>query len=125
MYPSEGGKQASPQDLWSARHDALGVRLQGALAVVAGAVIGGLVFTGHWYVAFGLVFVPPAAVALRRYRLAIVAVWLLGAPFVIVRDDDSAHPLFWLIHRGLPLVAVVVIVLGLLFGARRTLSGLG
>lgn len=126
MFRSEEGKQASAQTLWaSARHRTLRVPLQGAVAVVAGAVIGGLVFMGYWYVALGLVFVLPAAMALGRYRLAIVAIWLLVAPFVIVREDGSAHPLFWLIHRGLPLAAAVVVALGFVLGARRISSKLG
>jgi O-antigen ligase len=124
IRPSPGGERAVVEARWTRRR-ALGILLRGALAVVAGALIGGLVFRGYWYIVVGLVVVFPAAAALRQYRLAIVAVWLLGAPFVIVRESGSVGPLFWLIHRGLPVASVVVVAVSIFLGLRRTSFRLG
>jgi O-antigen ligase len=87
--------------------------------LLAGAVIGRFIAAGQWYVALGLILLVPGVVLLHRYRLAVVAIWLLAAPFVIETDSGAVRKLFWVVHRGLPVAAVLLIGLGILSEARR------
>ena len=67
----------------------------------------------------------PGVALLYRYRLAVVAIWLLAAPFVIETDSSAIRKLFWVVHRGLPVAALIVIGLGVLSNARRRPLRLG
>jgi O-antigen ligase len=93
--------------------------------VLAGAAIGRFIAAGQWYVALGLILLIPGVMLLHRYRLAVVAIWLLAAPFVIETNSGAVRKLFWVVHRGLPVAAVIVIGLGILSNARRRPLRLG
>jgi O-antigen ligase len=101
------------------------VTLLTAGGILAGAVIGRFIAAGQWYVALGLILLVPGVMLLHRYRLAVIAIWLLAAPFVIETDSGAVRKLFWVLHRGLPLAAVIVIGLGILSDARRRRIRLG
>jgi O-antigen ligase len=81
-------------------------------AVLGGAAVAYLVAGGLWYLALALLLSVPALVLVLRYPLATIAVWLLVTPFVSVTDVPAMRQVFWLVHRGLPVAAVLVIVLG-------------
>jgi O-antigen ligase len=100
------------------------VLLAGA-GVLSGAIIGRFLAEGQWYVAVGLIMLVPGVALLYRYRLAVVAIWLLAAPFVIETDSSAIRKLFWVVHRGLPVAALIVIGLGVLSNARRRPLRLG
>jgi O-Antigen ligase len=93
--------------------------------VLAGAIIGRFLSTGQWYVPVGLMLLAPGVALLHRYRLAVVAVWLIAAPFVVETDSATIRKLFWVVHRGLPVAAAIVICMGLLTGVRRRALRLG
>jgi O-antigen ligase len=103
----------------------LRVAVLAGCAVLAGAAIGGLVTVGRWYAPLGLIVGLLGVSLLRRYRLAVITVWLLVAPFVVETDSTLLRKLFWLIHRGLPVAVLGVTVLGILVGDRRRSSRLG
>ncbi|HEX6230472.1 MAG TPA: O-antigen ligase family protein [Actinomycetota bacterium] len=98
----------------------------GSAAILGGAAVAYLVAGGLWYLALGLVLLVPALVLVLRHPLATIAVWLFVTPFVSVTDVPSVRQVFWLVHRGLPLVTLLVIVLGAISGAAdRRLPRLG
>jgi O-antigen ligase len=115
-------QRADPVIRWPSLPEFLRGGALATLVIIFAAVIGRVVATGRWYVALGLVLILPAVAIFRRYRLAILAIWLLVAPFVVETNDASVRKLFWLVHRGLPLAAVLVIGLGYLLGSHRRTS---
>jgi O-antigen ligase len=82
------------------------------VAVLSGAAVAYLVAGGLWYLALAVVLAVPALVLILRHPLATVAVWLVVTPFVSVTDAASLRQVFWVVHRGLPVAALLVIVLG-------------
>jgi O-antigen ligase len=58
----------------------------------------------------------PIAAALYRRPIAVVALWILLAPLVMVVDESSARRVFWLVHRMLPLAGLGAILLGPVLG---------
>jgi O-antigen ligase len=58
----------------------------------------------------------PIAAALYRRPIAVVALWILLAPLVMLVDDTSARRVFWLVHRMLPLAALGATLLGPVLG---------
>jgi O-antigen ligase len=58
----------------------------------------------------------PIAAALYRRPIAVVALWIMLAPLVMVVDDTSARRVFWLVHRMLPLAALAATLLGPVLG---------
>ena len=95
-------------------------------ALLASAATAFLVASGFWYVALALLLIVPGFVVLHRYPLAIVTVWLVLTPFVVETSNDHVRKLFWLVHRGLPVLTLVVVLVGSVIGTRsRALPKLG
>jgi O-antigen ligase len=95
-------------------------------AVLAGGAVAYLVSSGRWYLALGLLLMPPALILLHRYPLAALTMWLLVAPLVVETDSTSVRKVFWVIHRALPVVTVAIIMLSSMLGIRaRRLPTLG
>ena len=91
-----------------------------ALAVViamTGVTMGYLVAAGVWYVALALVLLLPGFVVLHRVPLAAVALWLLLAPYLLQTDGVPRYG-YWIVHRALPVVALVVLVASRSLGLR-------
>lgn len=89
------------------------------LAAAAGVVAAYLVGSGYWYLALGAVLAVPGWILLHRHPMAVITVWLVLVPFVVVTASGSTRKVFWLLHRVLPLVALLVIVLAAVVGIRR------
>jgi len=95
-------------------------------ALLASAATAYLVASGLWYVALALLLIVPGFVVLHRYPLAVVTVWLVLTPLVVETSNGHLRKVFWLAHRGLPVLTLVVVVVGAVIGNRsRTLPKLG
>ena len=95
-------------------------------ALLASAATAYLIASGFWYVALALLLIVPCFVVLHRYPLAVVTVWLVLTPFVVETSNDHVRKVFWLVHRGLPVLTLVVILVGSVIGTRsRSLPRLG
>jgi O-Antigen ligase len=95
-------------------------------AVAAGGVVGYLVAAGQWHVALALVLAVPSFVALHRYPLVVVTVWLFVSPLVSATDGARVRQAYWVVHRALPVAAVTVLAVSALLGLRdRALPRLG
>jgi O-antigen ligase len=86
--------------------------------VVAGIALASMVSAffvgrGQWYLALALFLVLPAVLVFHRNPLLALAVWLAVDPFLQVVSVPGARRLFWVFHRGLP-----VLILGLIVVAR-------
>jgi len=87
-----------------------------AFAAFAGLVIAYLVANGLWYVAVGLLLAVPGFVVLHRYPLATISVWLLLTPLVVETSNETLRKVFWLVHRGLPLLTLLVLAVSAVAG---------
>jgi O-antigen ligase len=104
---------------------ARGLALAGA-AVAGGGVIGSLAGAGLWGVAAVLLIALPVFVMLHRQPLLAVSVWLVVSPLVSVTDGGGVRLVYWGVHRALPVIALVVLVVARLLGLRvRELPRLG
>jgi O-antigen ligase len=82
-----------------------------ATAVVAGAgAAGGLIASNLWFVVVGALLAIPAVLILHRRPMVAVGLWILVGPIVAVSNDVGLRKLYWIFHRGLPLLAVVLIL---------------
>ncbi|HWL90765.1 MAG TPA: O-antigen ligase family protein [Actinomycetota bacterium] len=98
----------------------------GTAVILVGTAVAYLVAEGRWYLALGLLASVPLMILIFRQPLATIALWALVTPFVSVTDVASVRQVFWLVHRGLPLVVLLVIVLGSISGVdERRLPRLG
>jgi O-antigen ligase len=109
---------------WNARiRDRLGWPLTAALLAGAAGiavVVAFLLGLGLWHLALVLLVVAPAFYVLSRYPLAALMVWLVVDPLLMaIEGGGAARQLYWLVHRALPVGALMLIVLGRLIGVRR------
>lgn len=94
--------------------------------LLASAATAFLVASGFWYAALALLLIVPSFIVLHRYPLAVITVWLVLTPLVVETSNDHLRKVFWFVHRGLPVVTLVVVVVGSVIGTRsRTLPKLG
>ncbi len=97
--------------------------------VVAGVVLGGgavmayLVSGGNWLFGAVALAVFPAVIILHRKPVVAVMIWLTLGPLVMVVEGGSAaRKAYWLLHRALPLGAVLVVVVTAVLGLKRPKS---
>lgn len=91
------------------------------LAVVCGYAIA----LGYWYAVAAVAVAIPACVAIVRYPLAALSLWLAVTPLVAVTDSGAVRKVFWLVHRLLPLAVLGLVVLFPPPGRTRRLPSLG
>jgi O-antigen ligase len=98
------------------------LRIDGLLlsmcAVGGGAVIAYLVATARWHLAVALLLALPMFVLLHRRPLVAVSVWLLVGPLVAVTESGVIRMAYWLVHRSLPVAALLAVVTGRVLGLR-------
>lgn len=103
--------------------DRLGWPLAAALIAIAAGiavVVAFLLGLGMWHLALVLIAVAPALYLLSRYPLAALMVWLAIDPFLMaIEGGGAARQLYWLVHRALPVGALLLVVLGRLIGVRK------
>lgn len=76
----------------------------------AGLLIALLTSGGNGLLAAMILVAIPAAVLGVRHPLAVFWLWLAVAPFLAETDGGLARRAFWVVHRGLPLLAVIAII---------------
>jgi O-antigen ligase len=97
-----------------------------AATVVGGVLVGYLVAHDLWFVAVGLLGFVPGCIVLLRYPWSAVIVWVLVTPIAGTTDGAGVRAVYWLVHRGLPVWALMVVIVGAATGVRpRRLPRLG
>jgi O-antigen ligase len=97
----------------------------GLAVIVTGVATAYLLSAGLWFVAVALLVALPAFVVLNRAPMAALAIWLLLAPYVLFTSGVVRYG-FWLVHRALPIVVIVVLIASRALGLRtRPLGRLG
>jgi O-antigen ligase len=116
--------------IWATRHErdrpVLWVVLLAVAAILVGSVLAYLVAAGYWYLALAMVLAGPLLVAVHRYPLIAISIWLVLSPLVAVTYDVGNRKVFWVIHRSLPLLTLGAIAVGsILHLSDRKISRLG
>jgi putative inorganic carbon (HCO3(-)) transporter len=83
---------------------------QVAAAALVGVVAGGLVAAGAGVVVLVLVVAVPVLVLMHRRPMACAVLWLAATPLVVVTERVPIRMAFWLVHRLLPLAAVLLVL---------------
>ena len=82
-----------------------------AAAMAGGAVLAYLLVGGQIVIALTLLLAFPAFLVLQRYPVAVIGIWLLAAQFLTANEEGSSgRSVYWLVHRALPVVAVLAVV---------------
>lgn len=92
--------------------------LAGLGLAMAGMVVV-LVSMGLWYVAVVLLAAAPGLYLLHRYPFSAVIVWVALAPLLMSGGGGVERRLYWLVHRALPLGAIVVLLVARWLGVRK------
>lgn len=96
------------------------------LAVALSTATAYLVSSGDWRTPVGLIFVLPAFVILIRYPVTGLITWLVLTQFLMTTENVADRQVYWVIHRGLPVLTVFLVVISAkLHIYRRKLPRLG
>ena len=85
------------------------------LAVLTGYMI----VTGNWSIAVGLLFALPVFILLHKYPWLALMIWLFLIPLFTVTPDFGGRQIYWVIHRALPPVTVVIMVIASILGINK------
>jgi O-antigen ligase len=85
-----------------------------------------LVVDEKWPIALSLIFVIPGFIVLHKYPFLAVIIWLIFEPFLLHTQSTVERRLYWVIHRSLPPLTVVILILSTALRInRRKLPKLG
>ncbi|MEM7286257.1 MAG: O-antigen ligase family protein [Actinomycetota bacterium] len=105
--------QTAPQGWLEIVRSRLGLGVAATATALALAV---LLDGGMWHIALALLMLPPAFVVVHRAPLAAVLGWLFIVPLLL--NLDGLRPIFWLVHRLMPLALLGLFVVTRLVGIR-------
>lgn len=89
------------------------------MLLAAAPLLAFLVVGGQSAIAAALVVAIPTFVLLYRQPMVAVGLWLLIGPFVVETSGGALRKVFWLVHRGLPLLALIAVCLAAIHGKRK------
>jgi O-antigen ligase len=91
-----------------------------AVAALGLAVVSAyLIANDQWFLALGLILTLPSLILLHNHPLLGLVLWLLITPFVVIVDTSAMRRVFWIFHRGLPLMMLAIMVLGSMAGLHK------
>lgn len=85
------------------------------LGMFLGVISGYLIVRGDWYIAAGLIAAVPVLIALFRYPLFGVFLWLGLAQFLMVTQTTEIRMIYWVIHRGIPILSLGLLLVKQIF----------
>jgi len=99
----------SQPDITTAKSNviAYSVLIVGALLAV---VAGYLVVAGEWLIGIAFFLAIPGVILLHKYPWLAMLVWLSVVPFVTITPDSGGRQIYWLVHRALPPVTLMVML---------------
>jgi O-antigen ligase len=97
-----------------------------ALAPILGVLAAFLIAAGMWPVILAVLAAPLGFVILHRRPLVGLLAWLFFAQFIMDADTTAMRMVYWTIHRALPPLTIVIIVVSSWLGLnQRVLPRLG
>ena len=111
---------AARRQLESGQLRAAGARgLVVATGVLGSIATGWLVARGLWFLAAAVLLAVPMFVTLHRRPTVALAIWLAITPLVTVTESGAIRRIFWLVHRALPVVVLIMLIVSVLIGLRE------
>jgi O-antigen ligase len=89
------------------------------LGIGMGMVTAYLIAGGRWQLAVGLILALPVFILLHRYPWLGVLIWLVVTPFFVETDNAGDRRVYWIIHRGLPLITLAIFLVSQSLGINR------
>lgn len=96
--------------------------------VVLGMLVASLIVDDKWKIAAVMIFSIPVIILLQHHPFLAIPVWLVLTPFLMRNNTTSSdmRQVYWVIHRFLPLLTLLMIVLPSAIGMKsRHLPRLG
>jgi O-antigen ligase len=85
-----------------------------------------LIVDGKWPIALSLIIVLPGFVILHKFPFLAVIIWLIFEPFLLHTESTIERRLYWIIHRSLPPLTVLILIISTALRInRRKLPKLG
>lgn len=81
------------------------------VGTLLGLASGFLIVRGSWYIAIGLIAAGPVMFILYRYPLFGLFLWLALTQFLVVTETAQIRRLYWIIHRGIPVLSLALLLL--------------
>lgn len=120
---SAGPDSESRVSRWPASMTALGGVPVALVAAAATAYLGA---NGLWFAPVAVILAIPLAIALHRFPLSGIMIWLVAMPFLIDDAGGALRRVFWATHRLIPVLVLFVILASARLGFRsRPLPRLG
>lgn len=85
------------------------------IGIISPLLIGYMVVNEIWIVAFALLLAIPAFIIFSKNPFIVLFIWLAIGPFIII-IPSSMQPVYWLVHRLLPIGALAVVWINHLTG---------
>jgi len=85
------------------------------LGLVLGTLLAFFIVSEEWHLVFGLVLLVPAVILFNTYPFAGLMIWLLLMPFLQTTPTETYRYVYWIVHRALPPLALIVAALANLF----------
>ena len=96
------------------------------LGLILGIATAALINEQAWQYLIPLVLLVPAAILFNRYPFIAIILWLLFTQFFIEPGSPSGRFIFWILHRAIiPLALVIVLVSSGLRASRKKMTQLG
>lgn len=97
-----------------------------AAGVMVGLLAALLLARGLWPFVIVALFAYPGFLLLHRRPIIVIPIWLFMGPLITVTQSPAVRAVFWVIHRGLPLAALIAVLVSHTIGRRdRRLPKLG
>jgi O-antigen ligase len=75
--------------------------------------------TGDWLYAAVFMAIIPALVILHNYPFAGLLIWLLLMPFLLQTISSASRQVYWIVHRGLPLLTLLFMWIASATGVKK------
>ena len=85
------------------------------LGLGLGVLLAFFIVSGNWPFVFGLLLLIPAVILFSSYPYAALIIWMLVNIFLQTTPNSAYRMVFWIMHRGMPPVALGLVVLASLF----------
>ena len=97
------------------KSDPLAYILAFSLLIFMPLAFGYLAVSGQWFIAAAILLFLPAFILIVRNPFLAIFIWLAIGPFIIV-IPSSMQPVYWLVHRLLPVGALTILWINNIIG---------
>ncbi|OQY20912.1 MAG: hypothetical protein B6I34_08045 [Anaerolineaceae bacterium 4572_32.1] len=82
------------------------------LGLIMGVLLAIFIVQEQWHFVFGFLLLIPSLILFNAYPYAALIIWLLINPFLQTTPTTTYRIVYWMIHRTMPIMALMVVVLG-------------